>query len=124
RAVGGHHAVDELAQAPLALGRTQRAAEVLGGHDVGRVGAPEAGELHAALLEVHRPVAPVGHHDVAALPRHLVVRVHPLGRPHPLDAYRRLAGGPVAARAVAVPIAVAGAVRTGSVAPTRPARTR
>ena len=72
-------------QRPLPLRGADRAAEVLGGDDVGRVDAPEVGELHAPLLEVDRAVAPVGHDDVAALPGHLVVRVHALGRPHPLD---------------------------------------
>ena len=85
RAVGPHHPVDELAQARLALRRADGAAEVLGGDDVGRVDRPEVGELHAALLEVDRAVAPVGHHDVAALPGHLVVRVHAGGGVDPLD---------------------------------------
>src|SRR3712207_8167600 len=39
----------------------------------------------AALLEVDRAVTPVGHDDVAPLPRHLVVRVHTGGREDPLD---------------------------------------
>ena len=39
-AVGADHAVDELLQRPLALGRADRAAEVLGGDDVGGVDAP------------------------------------------------------------------------------------
>ena len=77
--------VDDLAQAGLALRGADGAAEVLGRHDVGRVDAPEVGELHPALLEVHRAVAPVRHHDVAALPGHLVVGVHALSGPHPLD---------------------------------------
>ena len=47
RAVGLHHPVDELLERPLALRRADRAAEVLGGDDVGRVDAPEVGELHA-----------------------------------------------------------------------------
>src|SRR5690606_26165857 len=50
-------------------------AEVLAGDDVDRVHRPEVGELDAALLEVDRAVAPVGHHDVTALPGHLVVGV-------------------------------------------------
>ena len=56
--------------------RADRAAEVLAGDDVGGVDRPGLGELDAALLEVDRAVAPVGHHDVAALPGHLVVGVH------------------------------------------------
>ena len=71
-----HHPVDELLEAPLALRRADRAAEVLGGDDVGRVDRPEVGELHAVLLEVDRAVPPVGHDDVPALPGDLVVGVH------------------------------------------------
>src|SRR5690606_40307686 len=69
-------AVDELLQAPLALRRADRAAEVLRGDDVDGVQRPEVGELHTALLEVDRAVAPVGHDDVTTLPAHLVVRMH------------------------------------------------
>ena len=76
--VGADHAVDELLEAPLALGRADRAAEVLGRDDVGRVDRPEVGELDAALLEVDRAVPPVGHDDVAALPGDLVVGVDAL----------------------------------------------
>src|SRR5581483_2170704 len=53
--------------------------------DVGRVDRPEVGELDAALLEVDRAVAPVGHDDVAALPRDLVVGVHAGSRVDPLE---------------------------------------
>ena len=88
-AVGADHPVDELAQAGLPLRRADRAAEVLGGHDVGRVETPEVRELHAPLLEVDRAVAPVRHHDVAPLPGHLVVGMHAFGRP---DAFEPQAG--------------------------------
>ena len=73
--VDAHDPVHELLQAPLALRRADRAAEVLGGHDVGGVDRPEVGELHAVLLEVDRAVPPVGHDDVAALPGDLVIGV-------------------------------------------------
>ena len=73
RHVHAHDAVDQLLQAPLALRRADRAAEVLGGHDVRRVDRPEVGELDAALLEVDRAVPPVRHDDVAALPGDLVI---------------------------------------------------
>jgi hypothetical protein len=85
RAVGQHDAVDELTQAALPLGAADGTAEVLRGDDVGGVDAPLGGELHAALLEVDRAVAPVGHDDVAALPGHLVVGVHTGGGEDPLD---------------------------------------
>src|SRR5688500_15005925 len=85
RPVGEHDAVDELAQAALALGRADGPAEVLRGDDVGGVDAPLGGELDAALLEVDRAVTPVGHDDVAALPRHLVVGVHAGRGEDPLD---------------------------------------
>src|SRR6185437_382906 len=61
---------------PLALRRADGAAEVLGGHDVGRVDRPEVGVLDATLLEVDRAVAPVGHDDIAALPGDLVIGVN------------------------------------------------
>ena len=73
--VAADHAVDELAQGGLARRGADRTAEVLRGDDVARVDRPGGGELHAALLEVDRAVAPVGHHDVAPLPRHGVVGV-------------------------------------------------
>ncbi len=71
-----HDAVDQLLEAGLALRGADGTAEVLAGDDVDRVHRPEVGELDATLLEVDRAVAPVGHDDVTALPRHLVVRVH------------------------------------------------
>src|SRR4051812_47487690 len=77
RAIGEHDPVDELPQAVLPLRGADGTAEVLRRDDVGGVDAPLGGELHAALLEVDRAVTPVRHDDVAALPRHLVVRVHP-----------------------------------------------
>ncbi len=75
-AVGEHHAVDDLLEAPLALRGADGAAEVLGRDDVDGVDRPEVGELDAALLEVDRPVTPVGHDDVTPLPADRVVRVH------------------------------------------------
>src|SRR4051812_1886651 len=85
RAVALHDAVDELAKAVLAAGGSDRAAEVLRRDDVGRVDRPEVRELHPALLEVDRAVAPVGHDHVAALPGHRVVRVHAGRRVDALD---------------------------------------
>src|SRR5579863_1443975 len=73
--VHGDHAVDQLLEAPLALGGADRTAEVLGGHDVGRVDRPEVRELYATLLEIDRAVPPVRHYHVPALPGDLVVRV-------------------------------------------------
>ena len=100
--VDAHHSVDELAQAGLTLRRAGGTAEVLAGDDVRGVDRPELGELHAALLEVHRAVAPVRHHDVAALPGDLVVGVHAGGGVHPLD------GQPPALRAAGLPSASRG----------------
>ncbi len=88
-AIGADHPVDELLEAPLALRRADSTPEVLRGHDVGRVDRPEVGELHAELLEVDRSVTPVRHDDVAALPGHLVVRVHALAGIHPADLQAR-----------------------------------
>ena len=84
-AVGLDDPVDELLERPLPIRGAHGATEVFRGDDVGRVDAPRLRELDAALLEVDRAVTPVRHHHVAALPRHLVVRVDTLGRPHPLD---------------------------------------
>src|SRR5215471_21444951 len=70
--------VDELLEAPFALRGPDCAAEVLRGDDVRRVHRPEVREFHAMLLEVDRAVAPVGHHDVAALPGHLVILMNAL----------------------------------------------
>src|SRR6516165_11524585 len=78
RYVGADDPVDQLLQAPLPLRRAHRAAEVLGGDDVGGVDRPEVGELHALLLEVDRAVAPVGHYDVATLPGDLVIGMNAL----------------------------------------------
>ncbi len=75
-AVSADHAVDQLLEAPLAVRAAGRTAKVLRGDDVGRVDRPGVGELHAALLEVHRSVAPVRHDDVATFPGHLVVGVN------------------------------------------------
>src|SRR5215468_2073060 len=86
---GGHvrsdDSVDELLEAPLTLWCADRAAEVLGRHDVGRVDGPEIGELHPVLLEVDRAVTPVGHDDVAALPGDLVVGMDSLAGVDALD---------------------------------------
>src|SRR6185437_7041805 len=79
-AVRADHAVDQLLETPLALRAAGRAAEVLGGDDVGGVDRPEVGELDAVLLKVDRAVSPVGHHDVATLPGHLVVGVNTVAR--------------------------------------------
>src|SRR6204780_2723210 len=68
--------VHKLLEAPPALRRADRAAEVLGGHDVGGVHRPEVGELDAMLLEVDRAVPPVRHDDIPAFPGDLVVGVH------------------------------------------------
>ena len=68
--------VDHLAQRRLALGRAERAAEVLLGDDVGGVQRPVGGELDAELLEGDRAVLPVGDPRVAALPHDLVVGMH------------------------------------------------
>ncbi len=80
-----HDAVDQLLEAGLALRGADGTAEVLAGDDVDRVHRPEVGELDAALLEVDRAVAPVGHDDVTALPRHLVIGVDPRGGVDALD---------------------------------------
>src|SRR5262249_35305741 len=78
-------AVDELLEAPLPLRRADRAAEVLGGHDVGGIHGPEIGELHSVLLEVDRAVTPVGHDDIAAFPGDLVVGMDSLAGLDALD---------------------------------------
>ena len=90
--IGRHHPVDELPQARLAGRPADGPAEVLAGHDVRRVDRPEVGELHPALLEVDGAVTPVGHHHVAALPGHLVVRVHAGGGVEPLQGQPLRAG--------------------------------
>src|SRR5712692_10780083 len=77
-AVAADDPVDDLLEAPLALRGPDGTAEVLRGDDVGRVHRPEVWELDAVLLEVDRAVTPVRHHDVAALPRHLVIGMNPL----------------------------------------------
>src|SRR5262249_11267177 len=60
-AVRAHDPVDELLQAPFPLRSSNRAPEVLGGHDVGRVDGPDVGELYAVLLEIDRAITPVRH---------------------------------------------------------------
>ena len=69
------HAVDDLAQRRLALGRAEGAAEVLLGDDVGGVQRPRRRELDAELLEGDRAVLEVGDAGVAPLPGDLVVGV-------------------------------------------------
>jgi hypothetical protein len=96
-AVAAHDPVDELAQAGLAGVAAGGAAEVLRGHDVGRVDRPEVRELDAALLEVDRPIPPVGHHHVAALPGDLVVRMYAGGGVNTLDVHPTLAPGALGA---------------------------
>src|SRR5699024_4248417 len=81
--VGRDNPVDQLLEAVLPARRSYRAAKVLARHDVRRVDGPELRELDTSLLEVHRPVPPIGHHDIAALPGHLVIRVHTGRRVHP-----------------------------------------
>src|ERR687897_2740693 len=83
--VHADHAVDELAQAGLALRRAHGSAEVLARDDVRGVDRPGCRELDPALLEVHGAVAPVRHDDVAAFPGDLVVRVHACGGVHAFD---------------------------------------
>ena len=85
RHIGADDPVHELLEAPLALRRADRAAEVLGGHDVGGIHGPEIGELHPVLLEVDRAVPPVGHDDIAAFPGDLVVGMNPLAGVDALD---------------------------------------
>ena len=85
RDVREHDAIEQLAQALLALLGADRATEVLRGDDRGRVDAPEVGELDAALLEDLLAGPPVGLYDVAALPRDVVVRVDALGGVDALD---------------------------------------
>ena len=85
RHVLSDHAVNQLLETPLPLRGADRAAEVLGGDDVGGVDGPEFGEFDTTLLEVDGAVPPVGHDDIAALPGDLVVRVHALPGVNPPD---------------------------------------
>src|SRR5450759_2046475 len=98
--VAAHYPVDELTQRVLPLGGAHRAAEVLCGDDVRGVDRPEIRELHPALLEVDRAIAPVRHHHVAALPGDLRVRVH-AGRSEHAPDRESLTGGTGRAGAVA-----------------------
>ncbi len=88
--------VDHLAQRVLALGRAERAAEVLLGDDVGGVDRPGRGELDVELLERDRAVLPVGDPCVTALPHDLVVRVDTRRGEEPSKAQRPDAVRPVA----------------------------
>ena len=83
--VGLHDAIDQRPQAVLPLIGAERTTEVLRGDDRGRVDAPAGRELHALLLEDGLAGLPVGLDDVATLPLHLVVGVHPLLGEDPLD---------------------------------------
>ena len=86
RAVGAHHPVDELAQAATrAAGVPTAPRKYFVVTMLVALTLHDGGELDAALLEVDRAVAPVGHDDVAALPGHLVVGVHAGGGEDALD---------------------------------------
>src|SRR5581483_10162278 len=74
---------DHLLDRALALGRAERAAEVLLGHDVGRVLRPALRELDAALLEGR--VGRIADDGVADLPLDLVEGVDARGREATLD---------------------------------------
>ena len=67
--------VDDLAQRPLALGRAERAAEVLLGDDVRGVQRPGRRELDVGLEEGVAAVFEVRDARVAALPLDRVVRI-------------------------------------------------
>src|SRR4029078_10804294 len=73
-------AVDDLAPRPLALGRAQRAAEVLLGNDVRGVERPRGGELDAGLEEGVAAVLEVRDTRVAPLPLDRVVGIHSRAR--------------------------------------------
>ncbi len=68
-------AIDDLTQRRLALGRTERAPEVLLGDDVGGIHRPRDRELDIALLERDGAVFPVGDPGITALPHDLVVGI-------------------------------------------------
>ena len=70
------NAVDDLTQRRLALGRAERAAEVLLGDDVGRVLRPLDRELDVGLKERVGAVLVVGDARLAALPLDGVVGMH------------------------------------------------
>src|SRR5579875_159358 len=97
-----------VASSSHAVTGSDRAAEVLGRHDVRRVDGPEVGELDALLLEVDRAVAPVGHDDIAALPGDLVIGMNARPRVDALDR-QALAGGHAAAPVLASPCLLASA---------------
>ena len=77
-------AVDELADAGLALRRAEVAAEVLADHDVGGELAPELGDFDVLLLE-DALAALVGDAGGPALPGDLVVRVDARAGPATLE---------------------------------------
>ena len=87
-AIGVDDAVDHLAQRPLALGRAERAAEVLLGDDVRGVQRPGGRELDPGLEE-----------GVAAVLVVLDARVAPL----PLDGVVRIDAGRVKRRLIPIP---------------------
>src|ERR1700677_1911678 len=72
---GVGNAVDDLLQRRLALGRIERAAEVLLGENVGRVERPGRRHFHVQLLERNGAVAEVRDSRIAAIPDHFVVRM-------------------------------------------------
>jgi hypothetical protein len=87
------HAIEQLTHRMLALGASQRAAEVLLRDHVGRQLRPELRHLDVSLLESDLARARRDHR-VAQLPLDLVVRVHARFReappePHPLTGTRR-----------------------------------
>ena len=79
------HAVDDLAQRPLALLGAEGAAEVLLGDDVRRVQRPGRGELDLGLEEGVGAVLVVGDARVAPLPDDPVVGMLTLAREVPTD---------------------------------------
>ena len=85
RHVGLDDAVDEGLETVLTDRSAQGATEVLVRDDRRGVDAPEVGELDSALFEDYVTGAPVRLHDVATLPRHLVVGMDTLGAEGALD---------------------------------------
>src|SRR5262249_16902055 len=92
-----HDTTDQLADAPLALRRAERTAEVLRDDDVGRELRPALRHLDVALFE-DRLARPARDHSPPDLPLDGVVRVRRLGdeaAPEPEPAPRRAATRPV-----------------------------
>jgi len=69
---GIHHAMDQLRNAVLALGRPELAMEVLAGHDVGGGLRPVGGDLDIALLENYRALF-VSNRSGAQIPLNFIV---------------------------------------------------